>query len=68
MIGVGEQTGNLQEILMQVADTFDRDTRTTIKRGLALLEPMLILVLGVIIAAVIISILVAILSVNDLVI
>jgi len=68
MIGVGEQTGNLQEILTQVADTFDRDTRTTIKRALALLEPMLILVLGVIIAAVIISILVAILSVNDLVI
>jgi general secretion pathway protein F len=53
---------------MQVADTFDRDTRTTIKRALTLLEPMLILVLGVIIAAVIISILVAILSVNDLVI
>jgi len=68
MIGVGEQSGNLQEILMQVADTYDRDTQTTIKRALALLEPMLILVLGVIIAAVIISILVAILSVNDLVI
>ena len=68
MIGVGEQSGNLQEILTQVADTYDRDTQTTIKRALALLEPMLILVLGVIIAAVIISILVAILSVNDLVI
>jgi general secretion pathway protein F len=68
MIGVGEQSGNLQEILTQVADTYDRDTQTTIKRSLALLEPMLILVLGVIIAAVIISILVAILSVNDLVI
>lgn len=68
MIGVGEQTGNLQEILTQVANTYDRDTRTTIKRALALLEPMLILVLGVIIAAVIISILVAILSVNDLVV
>jgi len=68
MIGVGEQSGNLQEILTQVADTYDRDTQTTIKRSLALLEPMLILVLGVIIAAVIISILVVILSVNDLVI
>lgn len=68
MIGVGEQSGNLQEILTQVADTYDRDTQTTIKRALALLEPMLILVLGAIIAAVIISILVAILSINDLVI
>jgi len=68
MIGVGEQSGNLQKILAQVADTYDRDTRTTIKRALALLEPILILVLGAIIAAVIISILVAILSVNDLVV
>jgi len=68
MIRVGEETGNLQEILMQVATTYDRDTQTTIKRALALLEPALILVLGTIIAAVIISILVAILSINELVI
>ena len=68
MIKVGEETGNLQEILVQVASAYDRDTRTTIKRALALLEPALILVLGGIIAAVIISILVAILSVNELVI
>ena len=68
MIRVGEESGNLQQILIQVADAYDRDTRTTIKRALAVLEPALILVLGVIIAAVIISILVAILSVNELVI
>jgi len=68
MIRVGEESGNLSEILTQVADTYDRDTRTTIKRTLALLEPVLILVLGAIIAAVIISILAAILSINELVI
>jgi len=68
MIRVGEESGNLQEILLQVAATYDRDTQITIKRSLALLEPMLILMLGVIIAAVIISILVAILSINELVI
>ena len=68
MIRVGEESGNLQEILLQVATTYDRDTQITIKRSLALLEPMLILVLGVLIAAVIISILVAILSINELVI
>jgi len=68
MISVGEETGNLQDILLQVADAYDRDTQTTIKRALALLEPALILVLGGLIAAVIISILVAILSVNELVI
>jgi len=68
MIKVGEESGNLQDILLQVAAAYDRDTRTTIKRALALLEPALILILGGIIAAVIISILVAILSVNELVI
>lgn len=68
MIRVGEESGNLPEILLQVASTYDRDTAVTIKRSLALLEPMLILFLGALIAAVIISILVAILGVNELVI
>jgi general secretion pathway protein F len=68
MIRVGEESGHLEDILLQVAATYDRDTQMTIKRALALLEPMLILILGVIIAAVIISILVAILSINELVI
>ena len=68
MIRVGEESGELEQILHQVAVTFDRDTQVTIKRAMTLLEPMLILLLGVIIAAVIISILVAILSINELVI
>ena len=67
MIRVGEESGRLEEILQQVAQVYERETRTTIKRALALLEPVLILVLGVIIAAVIISILVAILGINQLV-
>ena len=68
MIRVGEESGELEAILAKVAETFDRDTQMTIKRTMTLLEPMLILVLGAIIAAVIISILVAILSINELVI
>ncbi len=68
MIRVGEESGELEAILGKVAETFDRDTQVTIKRTMTLLEPMLILVLGVVIAAVIISILVAILSINELVI
>jgi len=68
MIRVGEETGELEDILLKVADAYDRDTQVTIKRTLTLLEPMLILILGAIIAAVIISILVAILSINELVI
>jgi general secretion pathway protein F len=68
MIRVGEESGELEAILQNVAVTFDRDTQVTIKRAMTLLEPLLILLLGVVIAAVIISILIAILSINELVI
>ncbi|CAB1274393.1 type II secretion system F family protein [Candidatus Nitrosacidococcus tergens] len=66
MIKVGEETGQLEDMLGQVAETYDGEVETTVKRLLALLEPILILTLGVVIAGIIMSILVAILSVNDL--
>ncbi|MDQ3563013.1 MAG: type II secretion system F family protein [Pseudomonadota bacterium] len=66
MVRVGEETGQLEEMLMQVAEVYDREVRATVKRMLALLEPVLILGLGLVIAAIIMSILVAILSVNEL--
>jgi general secretion pathway protein F len=66
MVRVGEESGHLEEMLEQVAEVFDKEVRSTIKRLLALLEPVLILGLGVVIAAIIMSILVAILSVNEL--
>ncbi|TVR63641.1 MAG: type II secretion system F family protein, partial [Candidatus Competibacteraceae bacterium] len=61
MIRVGEETGQLQEMLLQVADTYDEEVQTAVKRLLTLLEPALILGLGVVIAGIIMSILVAIL-------
>lgn len=66
MVMVGEETGRLAEMLTQVADVYDREVNMTVKRMLALLEPMLILGLGMVIGGIIMSILVAILSVNEL--
>lgn len=66
MVMVGEETGRLSEMLIQVADIFDREVQAAVKRTLSLLEPVLILGLGLIIGAIIMSILVAILSVNEL--
>lgn len=66
MVMVGEETGKLQEMLLRVADVYDREVRSAVKRMLSLLEPVLILGLGLVIGAIIMSILVAILSVNDL--
>lgn len=66
MIKVGEETGRLEEMLLQVAELYDREARTAIQRMLTLLEPLLIVGLGLVIALIIISILMAIVSVNEL--
>ncbi len=66
MIKMGEETGRLEEMLLRVAVIYDKQLRTAIQRMLALLEPALIITLGLMIAGIIVSILLAILSVNDL--
>ncbi len=66
MIKMGEETGRLEEMLIRVATIYDKQLRTSIQRMLALLEPALIITLGLMIAGIIVSILLAILSVNDL--
>ena len=66
MIRVGEESGRLDQMMLELARVFDDHVQSGIKRGLALLEPVLILVMGFIIAIIIIAILMGILSVNDL--
>jgi general secretion pathway protein F len=66
MIKMGEETGRLEEMLLRVATIYDKQLRISIARMLALLEPALIITLGLMIAGIIVSILLAILSVNDL--
>jgi len=66
MIKMGEETGRLEEMLLRVATIYDKQLRVSIQRILALLEPVLIISLGLMIAGIIVSILLAILSVNDL--
>jgi len=66
LVMVGEETGKLQDMLIRIADIYDREVHSTVKRMLALMEPVLILGLGLVIGGIIMSILVAILSVNDL--
>lgn len=66
MVMVGEETGQLEEMLIRVADVYDSEVETAVRRMLSLMEPVLILGLGLLIGGIIMSILVAILSVNDL--
>jgi general secretion pathway protein F len=66
MISVGEETGRLDDMLLKVAEYFDRETSTRIQQFTRLLEPVLILVMGLIVGFIVVSMLSAIFSVNDL--
>ena len=66
LVRVGEETGRMGPMLLELARIFNGDVETGIKRSLTLLEPVLILVLGMLIASIIVSIMLGILSVNDL--
>lgn len=68
LIEVGEASGQLEAMLAKIADIYDKEVRTAIKRLLTVLEPALILGLGALIALIIVSILLAVLSLNTLVI
>jgi general secretion pathway protein F len=66
MIAVGEETGKLDGLLAEVANYYDQEVKRSTKRLTSLLEPVLILGMGLIIAVVVISMLLAIFSINDL--
>jgi len=66
MIQVGEETGRLDEMLMQVAETYDHEVDVAIRKALALLQPAVILIMAGVIFVIIMSILSAMLSIYDL--
>lgn len=66
MIKVGEETGQLDTMLLKVATTYEKSLNVSIKRFVSLLEPLMILIMGVIIGFIVISMLIAIFSVTDL--
>ena len=66
MTRVGEESGALDSMMLELARVFDDHVQAGVKRGLTFLEPLLILTMGAVIAVIIIAILMGILSVNDL--
>ena len=57
MIQVGEESGELDSLLLKVADTFEVETRNTLDRLLTLLVPALTIFMAAIVAAIILSVL-----------
>lgn len=66
MVRLGEETGGLDTMLLELARVHDGEVQAGVKRALTLVEPLLILTLGAVIAAIIVSILMGILAVNEL--
>ncbi len=66
MIMVGEETGRLDEMLLQVADTYDVEVEQAIRKLLAFLEPVMILTMALLVAGIILSMLAAMLSIYDI--
>ena len=66
MLSVGEEAGNLAEMLEKVGDMYDKDLKSAIKSFTSVFEPAVILVMGLIVGAMVVSMLMAIFSVNQI--
>ncbi len=66
MVKVGEETGQLDTMLLKVAATYEKSLKTALKRLISFMEPALILVMGLVIGFIVISMLTAIFSITDL--
>ena len=65
LLTVGEETGKLDQMFARMADIYDNDTRAAIRRFTSLFEPLVILVMGVVVGALVLSMLLAITGIND---
>jgi general secretion pathway protein F len=65
LLAVGEETGHLDHMFGRMAEIYETETRTAIRRFTALFEPLIILVMGIVVGALILSMLIAITSMNE---
>ena len=66
MITVGETSGALDKMLTKVSNTYDKQVEQSIKQVISLIEPMMILFMAVVIGFIVVSMLLAIFSANDI--
>jgi len=65
LLSVGEETGRLDQMFGRMAEIYENDTRTAIRRFTTLFEPLVILVMGVMVGILVLSMLLAITSINE---
>ncbi len=65
LLTVGEETGHLDTMFARMAEIYESDTRAAIRRFTSLFEPAVILIMGIMVGGLILSMLMAITSIND---
>ncbi len=65
LLTVGEETGKLDVMFARMADIYEEETRASIKRFTSIFEPLVILIMGLVVGSLILSMLIAITSIND---
>lgn len=65
MVAVGEETGQLDRMLVKIADIYDSEVNIALKRALSMLEPVLIITLAVVVGSIIYALLNALLGLTD---
>ena len=66
MVRVGEETGRLDDMLLKAAAAFESETRSQVKRLIALAEPCIILAVGLLVGFIVVAMLLAIFSITDI--
>ncbi len=66
LVAVGEETGRTAAILNQLAETFDGVVKDTLSKMVSLIEPLLIVTLGILVGGIVITMLMAVFSINDI--
>jgi len=67
MVAVGEESGALGDLLYRAADAMDEETNARLARLLSLLEPLIILVMGTVVAFIVVSVLLPLLDISQIV-
>ena len=67
MIAVGEETGALDEMLAKIADFYDQEVEATTEQLMALIEPIMIVVLGALVGGMIVALYLPIFNIFELI-
>jgi type II secretory pathway component PulF len=65
LMTVGEETGQMEEMLLKVADVYDVEVRNAVKAASSLVEPILIVSMGAVVGMIVMAMLSAIMSINN---